>query len=160
MPGTFFRPRLRRAFLALRSDRDWILSSAAAEVGSSWSWSWSWSECSEWSEWASSIVAGIWRRVIRDWRPQSIGRNRWDKLVCYGETWSTDLGCRTHVLWTFRGGAVRFARIKVGRCRHRQNPKISSTAAMPRRPFLPHLRSSCLDVSLSALVMVISPSHA
>ena len=35
MPGTFFRPRESSAFLALRSERDWILSSAAWEVGSS-----------------------------------------------------------------------------------------------------------------------------
>jgi len=40
IPGTFFSPKLSSAFRALRSDRDWILSSAAAEVGSSpWPWS-------------------------------------------------------------------------------------------------------------------------
>ena len=48
---TFFKPKLKRAFRALRSDRDCIFSSAAAEVGSS--------SCSEWSDVTSSMVADI-----------------------------------------------------------------------------------------------------
>ena len=55
MPGTFLSPRESRALRALRSERDWILSSAAWEVGSS-SCVCSWSE---WSEWTSSMVADI-----------------------------------------------------------------------------------------------------
>jgi hypothetical protein len=52
MPGTFLRPSVISALRALRSARDWILSSAAADVGSSlssWSWSWSWSCAWSWS---------------------------------------------------------------------------------------------------------------